>query len=281
VLVTWLPFDPRLPALLTPAYELARRLDLDLDGEPELLRYRPRHRAVLRWGAHVLKAYGTRHGFDAAVAALRVRSPLRTAAFEAALPDLRLTMQRRLAGAGPDNPVDVAGAAGEAVARLQHSPLALPEAPPERQLAAALKRAELIAAIAPDVPVRRLADRLRATLPWDATLRPAHGDFHVDQLLLATDGLAVIDLDGLCLAPPAFDLATYAADVVRGRGGDDAAVAAVLDPLIEGYGGPPPDLEWHLATAILTRAAHPFQRQADGWKNRVHNMVAAAEASLG
>jgi ABC-type multidrug transport system fused ATPase/permease subunit len=280
VLVTWLPFDPRLPALLTPAYELARRLDLDLDGEPELLRYRPRHRAVLRWGAHVLKAYATKHNFDAAVAALRVRSPLRTAAFEAALPDLRLTMQRRLPGAGPDDAVQVAGEAGEAVARLQDASLTLPPAPPVRQLAAALKRAVLIAAIAPGVPVRPLADRLRATLPRDAMLRPAHGDFHVDQLLVGSAGLSVIDLDGLCLAPPALDLATYAADVVRGRGGDDAAIAAVLDPLIDGYGGPPPDLEWHLATAILTRAAHPFQRQADGWKNRVREMVATAEAVL-
>jgi ATP-binding cassette subfamily B protein/subfamily B ATP-binding cassette protein MsbA len=279
VLVTWLPFDPRLPALLTPAYELARRLDLDLDGAPELLRYRPRHRAVLRWGAHVLKAYATKHSFDAAVAALRVRAPLRTAAFEAALPDLRLTMQRRLPGAGPDSAIDVAGEAGEAVARLQQARLSLSPAPPERQLAAALKRAGLIAEIAPGVPVARLARRLRETLPA-SELRPAHGDFHVDQLLLGGDGLAVIDLDGLCLAPPALDLATYAADVVRGRGADSGAIAAVLDPLIDGYGGPPPDLEWHLATAILTRAAHPFQRQADGWQNRVRNMVAAAEAVL-
>ncbi len=281
VLVTWLPFDPRLPALLTPAYELARRVDLDLDGEPELLRYRPRHRATLRWGAHVLKAYATKSHFDAAVAALRVRSPLRTAAFEAALPDLRLTMQRRLAGAGPDDAVQVAGEAGEAVARLQAAPLALPAAPPERQLAAALKRADLIAEIAPEVEVERLAKRLRETVPAGRELRPAHGDFHVDQLLVGRAGLAVIDLDGLCLASPALDLATYAADVVRGRESDARAVAAVLDPLIEGYGGPPPDLEWHLATAILTRAAHPFQRQADGWENRVGHMVAAAEASLG
>jgi ATP-binding cassette subfamily B protein len=279
VLVTWLPFDPRLPALLTPPYELARRLDLHVDGEPELLRYRARHRAVLRWGAHVLKAYATKARFDAAVAALRVRSPLRTAAFEAALPDLRLTMQRRLVGAGPDDAVQVAAEAGKAVARLQGARLALPRAPAERQLAAALKRAELIAEIAPEVPVQRLAKRLRETLPA-GELRPAHGDFHVDQLLLGSDGLAVIDVDGLCLAPSALDLATYAADVVRGRAPDERDVAAVLDPLIEGYGGPPPDLEWHLATAILSRAAHPFQRQADGWKNRVQHMVAVAEGVL-
>ena len=31
-----------------------------LDGEPVLIRYKPRSRAVLRWGEHVLKAYGSR-----------------------------------------------------------------------------------------------------------------------------------------------------------------------------------------------------------------------------
>ena len=58
--ITWLPFDPRLPALAEHPDELARKLDLDLDGEPILLRYKPRARAVLRWGEHVLKAYGSR-----------------------------------------------------------------------------------------------------------------------------------------------------------------------------------------------------------------------------
>ncbi len=280
VIVTWLPFDPRLPALLAPPHELARRLDLDLDGEPELLRYHPRSRAVLAWGAHVLKAYGARRHFDAAVAALRTRSPLRTAAFEAALPDLRLTMQRRVAGAGAESAADVAGAAGEAVARLQRAALPrLREVPPAHLVDIARRRAELIEAVAPGTGAGRLVARLRDTLPAGA-LRPAHGDFHVDQLLLGGDGLAVLDLDGLCLAPPAHDLATYAADVVRGRESDAAGVHAVLHPLIGGYGGPPPDLEWHLATAILTRAAHPFQRQVPDWRERVEAMVRAAEASL-
>ena len=89
-----------------------------------------------------------------------------------------------------------------------------------------------------------------------------------------------IDLDGLCLAAPALDLATYAADVVAAATATSAAVAAVLDPLIAGYGGPPPDLEWHLATAILTRAAHPFQRQVDDWKKRVAAMVARRRRPL-
>jgi hypothetical protein len=92
--------------------------------------------------------------------------------------------------------------------------------------------------------------------------------------------MAVIDLDELCLADPALDLATYAADVVRGRTGDLAGVEAVLEPLLDGYGGRPADLDWHLAAAILGRAAHPFHRQVPAWPERVEAMVATAEASL-
>ena len=59
---------------------------------------------------------------------------------------------------------------------------------------------------------------------------PAHGDFHVDQLLVGEE-VAVVDFDQMCLAAPALDLATYAADVVRGRDGDFEAVEATLAAL--------------------------------------------------
>jgi hypothetical protein len=90
----------------------------------------------------------------------------------------------------------------------------------------------------------------------------------------------VIDLDQLCLADPALDLATYAADVVRGRPGDRDAVERVLELLLDGYGSRPAGLHWHVAAAILGRAAHPFQRQLPSWPERVEAMVATAEASL-
>ena len=127
-----------------------------------------------------------------------------------------------------------------------------------------------------DALVRRLAGALPAGLP----LVPAHGDFHVDQLLVRDGDIAVVDFDGLCVAAPALDLATYAADVVRGRPGDHEKLQAVLEPLLEGYGDRPDALDWHLAAAVLARAAHPFQRQVPGWRERVEATVAVAEASL-
>jgi hypothetical protein len=68
--------------------------------------------------------------------------------------------------------------------------------------------------------------------------------------------------------------------VVRGRDGDLEAVHAVLEPLLAGYGSRPADLEWHLAAAVLARAAHPFQRQVPQWEERVEAMVTAAEEFL-
>jgi hypothetical protein len=54
----------------------------------------------------------------------------------------------------------------------------------------------------------------------------------------------------------------------------------VLGPLLDGYGGRPERFDWHLAAAILGRAAHPFQRQVPAWRERVEANVASAERVL-
>jgi aminoglycoside phosphotransferase (APT) family kinase protein len=155
----------------------------------------------------------------------------------------------------------------------------LPSMPPERVLRAAVRRGELVAAVLPELRgrVEALARRLERELPAGLSPVPAHGDFHVDQLLAGEDAIAVVDFDGLCLAAPALDLAAFAADVVRGRPADAAAVGEVLSRLLDGYGSRPGALDWHLTAALLARAAHPFQRQADGWPERVEAMLSAAE----
>ena len=84
--------------------------------------------------------------------------------------------------------------------------------------------------------------------------------------------------DGFELHP--VDLAT--ADLDRLLEGVDvvfhlAAVAEVLDGLLDGYGGRPEALDWYLAAAILARVAHPFHRQVPGWPERVDAMLRAAE----
>ena len=298
--VTWLPFDPRLPALAEPGEALARRLGVEPE-EPVLIGYKPRGRAVMRLGSLVLKAYGRERQFAAALAGLEAaqRGPLRTAHFAGAVPELRLTAQSALAGAPAGDAVDVAAEAGGLVAALQSSGATAAPAPPERLLAAAMRKAAVLEAVTPELAGRLavLVARLRDALPAGLPLVPAHGDFHVDQLLVGAGDdiavgpadqplvgageIAVVDFDQMCVAPAALDLATYAADVVRGRPGDLERVHAVLEPLLDGYGARPDALDWHLAASVLSRAAHPFQRQVPGWRERAEATVAVAEACLG
>jgi ABC-type multidrug transport system ATPase subunit len=281
-LVTWLPFDPKLPALAEERGELERRLEMPLGAEPVLVGYKPRARAVLRANGLVLKAYGAPRRYQSALTGLRAATagPLRTGAFAAALPELRLIAQRAVAGRRPDSAVEVAAAAGALAADLHAAAIDLPPAPPERHLGAAARKAELVASLLPALRPRvdALLARLGRELPSGLALAPAHGDFHVDQLLVG-DEISVVDFDEMCLAAPALDLATYAADVVRGREGDLATVGEVLAGLLDGYGAPPEALDWHLSVAILARAAHPFHRQVPGWAERVEAMVAAAEVA--
>jgi ATP-binding cassette, subfamily B, bacterial len=291
-IVTWLPFDPRLPALAEEGPELARRLraagstSVECTGEPALVGYKPRGRAVLRIGEHVLKAYGRVRQYETALAGLVAASrcgAIQTGRFEAALPELRLTAQRSVEGTRPAKAGAVAGEAGEMLAALRRARLGpLPCVAAERHLEAAARKAAVVGAVLPALGPRldALLDRLGGAVPADLPPAPAHGDFHVDQLLVTEGGLAVLDFDQMCMAAPALDLATYAADVVRGRASDLEAVQAVLEPLIAGYGGRPAALDWYLAAAILGRAAHPFQRQVPSWQERVEGMVATAEASL-
>jgi hypothetical protein len=262
-LVSWLPFDSRLPALSA------------LRGR--LLSYRPGRRAVLRRDDLVLKLYGSEGRYRAAAGALVAASALRglpsppPGAFVARL---RMTTQDAVDGA-PVSALDAAAEAGALLRRLRRArPRALAPAH-ERPVEAAARKAELITAVLPSLERRvdALLRRLAREEPPASRPVPAHGDFHAGQLLRANGRLVVVDLDGLCLAAPALDLAEYAA-----AAGDDRG--AVLDALVEGYGARPDGLDWHLATAVLIRASHPFHRQLPDWPERVEEQVETAETVL-
>ncbi|MGH2787841.1 MAG: ABC transporter transmembrane domain-containing protein [Actinomycetota bacterium] len=291
-IVTWLPFDVKLPGVAAPAPELTQRLSragtFVSKGAPgpTILGYKPESRAVMRWGGHILKAYGKDRQFAAALTGLIASdgaASIPSASFVAALEDLRLTVQTALKGTTPRAAAHAAREAGALVRLLQGRRfVGLGFAPPEHQLREAGRHALLAGAVVPDLTLRleALVERLKASIPAEGALVPAHGDFHVDQLLVDDERIAVIDFDGMCSAPAALDIATYAADVVRGRNSDLEAVTAVLELLLEGYGSPPADLEWHLSVAILARATHPFRAQTADWPQRVDAMVGAAEMAL-
>jgi hypothetical protein len=288
-MIQWLPLDLSLPALAAPPAELYRRLReagvdvLEPAEEPRMVVYKPRRRAVLRVGGHVLKAYSQEANFRAAVAGLRSTSDatvVPAAGFEAALPDLRLTVQAALAGFAPVRADEVAAEAGALLRDLQRLSVGDPEpAPPSHQLAAAAESADLVEAIAPGLRRRlhTLVRRLEVAAPVPGATVVAHGDFHAGQLLSRGGRLAVIDFDELCAAPPALDLATYAAHLVHGRGGELEAARIVLETAAGGYGERPDALDWYLATSILRRAPFPFRYLDEDWPDLVEGMVGAAE----
>ena len=159
---------------------------------------------------------------------------------------------------------------------------AFPAAPPSEQLAAAGTSAAFVAAILPALSDRlqALLRELEATLPSIDRLVLSHGDFSARQLLVTPDGLAVVDLDALCLAPAAFDPATFAAHLVSGERGGLGHALEVLEELVEGYGGRPEGLSWYLATCILRHSRYPFRYLDEDWPERVESMITAAETAL-
>jgi energy-coupling factor transporter ATP-binding protein EcfA2 len=294
-MIQWFPLDVWLPALAEPPGDLVSLAGSDRaagTGEQfRLLRYKPRRRAVLGFDDLVVKIYADQAAFQRAATALQTAAGLRTIrapAFVQAVPDRRLTIQRRLPGGPPGEPVDAALNAGELVARLHATGIGrgfmagMPEIGSRRRLEAASASARLAAALAPRLQPRleRLSARLAADAPPDELLVLSHGDFHAKQLLETGDGLAVIDFDAMCEAAPAYDLASYAAHLVRGDPEDLATAAGALDALMEGYGERPPAIAWYLACAILGRAPFPFRYLDDRWPERMEGMIETAEAAL-
>ena len=292
-IVTWLPFDVKLPGVAVPVRELSQKLAAagasvadDHSDRPVIVGYKPESRAVMRFGDYVLKAYGKDRQFDAALAGLIAsgRAPsISSATLVAAIDELRLTAQTTVSGTTPDSVSDAARAAGTFVRELQRQGFeGLSVAPPDVQLREAQRHAFVAGVVVPDLAVRveELIERLTGDRPTDLALVPAHGDFHVDQLIVSDERFAVIDFDGMCYAPAALDIATYAADVVRGRKGDLDGVTAVLGGLLDGYGSSPDALNWYVCTAILARSTHPFRAQTPNWPQRVEAMIAAAEGAL-
>jgi hypothetical protein len=173
--------------------------------------------------------------------------------------------------------------AGERLSGLdavQQADLAV--AMPSQQLAVAEASARFVAAILPVLGVRleALVRELEATVPSIDRLVLSHGDFSARQLIVSPDGLALIDLDAMCLAPAALDPTTYAAHLVFGEPDDLAVAYEVLEELLDGYGGRPVGLSWYLATSILRHSRYPFRCFDEHWPGRVEGMVTAAEAAL-
>jgi ABC-type multidrug transport system fused ATPase/permease subunit len=285
VLVQWLPYDVELRALTArPAAVVDRlaRLGLQVDPEADVQRlgYKPFARVVLGVGAHVVKGYASDAKFTAADRALRLAQAtlLPTAAYEGRVDELRATIQSVVPGVVALDDAALAPAAGSLLRDLHR--FDAEGLPPANHLRAATESGALVSAVLPALAphVDTLTRRLAATLPASAAVVCSHGDFEVGQLLQGGGDVLLLDFDEICAAPPALDLATYAAHAAR-DGGADAALA-VADALVDAYGARPEGLRAYLAASILVRAQSPFRKLQDDWPERVEALVDAAEGVL-
>jgi hypothetical protein len=291
-------------------------LGIELDDgpvEPARISYSPGRRATLRIGDHVLRGYSDEAAFRRALAGWRIaangtlgREPARveswgdlfrrrrdrrrppppapprptTAEFEGALPDLRATVQLVLDGTSSGSSIQAAHSAGALLRRIHDLPAqGLDERTAQDTLEATRRAAGVLRAVDPaaenDITV--LLDRLASTVPHGTATVTSHGDFHNGELIRRGGELAVLDVDELCRAAPARDLATY---VAYAASREDADPAAVLDGLLAGYGRRPDALRWYLAANLLRRAERPFRALEEDWPARVEALVAAAARAL-
>jgi hypothetical protein len=273
-LVQWLPLDIRLQILADRPERIADRLNnkgiaTGLE-KPELLRYWPRRRAVVKYGPHILKVYRDQLDFEEARRALRLAGKLESVqvpAYEGAFTARQTTVQEWVPGHTPSLWPGSSESAGEVLAALHDdADLDLPKVTARKLLAKATLRADFVAHLLPGLQFE--VDALLADLRMTAPELPrvtSHGNFHAGQLLAGPAGLVILDVDRMCRAAAAYDVASYASHAVFGRPGDREVLEATLESLVKGYGASPAGLEWYLAACLLRRAAVPFRFQDEHW----------------
>lgn len=287
-MLQWLPFDLALPAMAEPPERLRDRLvaaglELAPHDLPRGVKHKPTTRGVLELEEHFVKVYRDADSFERSVRALGASAslPFATARCTAVLPELLIATQSRLRGERPVDSSEVALEVGALLAVLHRAQRSdLPVELPHDQLASAAKQARLLSTVVPRLSPRvdAFIRRLEAALPTD-DLVTSHGGFHGSQILRDDGEVGVVDFDGMCLAPPALDIASYVASLVETSDDLDGA-GETLDVLVDAYGARPSGVSWYLAARLLARARRPFTRLRPGWPERVEEGVAAAEAVL-
>jgi len=128
-----------------------------------------------------------------------------------------------------------------------------------------------------------LSDRIR-----QSSFSPViiHGDFSVDQVVRRqSDGqLQLIDWDRARLGNPAIDLASFQArlelQVIEQTLNQNVArrtIAAFQDGYCQRNGVLPPNLNDHVALALLQLAAEPFRKRSLGWPRHIAALMRRAQ----
>jgi hypothetical protein len=134
-----------------------------------------------------------------------------------------------------------------------------------------------------------LIDRLRgrAGLLGEQPVATLHGDLHLNNLLEYGERVSLIDMDNICLGPPARDVGSFIAGVFyQGllRGIDELAIQRAVTSFCDQYERsvpwkiPSSVLNWYIATSLLAeRACRCVMRLKSGRLNILDDLIDLAD----
>jgi thiamine kinase-like enzyme len=288
----WYPIDFGLPMLTRSDTELADLVGFDSAGPTTRIAWKPGRRAVLRYPNAVMKVYGNPDDARKAVLAMKtVQDHVPTAKLISADRDNGLVMQQLLPGVSLAK-ADTLSSMHRTMEILKqlHSldPLEIdPDAKigayrPADLLADIAGPAGLVSFVLPDLAsrIQNIVSKLTNMMPHDLAMVPSHGDFHIEQFLQHGESLNLLDFDTLCLGPRAFDVASYATNVVVGHADDVDNARALLVEIGEQYRESSEGLQWYCAAMVMKRVDRAIRRFKRDWSDRTGELVSAAEQLL-
>ena len=306
--VQFYPVDLKLPALARAvSTERVERVlqeagvdaELDQSELPELIRYKPTRKALLRFTCADRRLYVKLHADTRGARHVLFGDVLQRAGFSAAAPllyeaGLRMLVHPEQTGTSLRSLRAEAGFVSwmeplaEALGRLHSTPL---EMLPARSAAyegrrvrdAADSLAALLPAQAPQL--QALGQRLAGHLE-EAPARPApvHGDFWDDQVLVSDEGVALLDFDELRLGDPLADVANLLSQLTVRQGEPVHEHERVRATFLEAYAAVRPDggarLALHEAAALLRSAVGSFRRLEPDWPESAADVAGLAAERL-
>ncbi|MGH2531379.1 MAG: phosphotransferase [Thermomicrobiales bacterium] len=303
-LVQFFPVDRDLRSLVRATSRskmrkiLAAALPADagrpLREPPVLVRYKPARKALVRYdleGETPHAVYGKllsdHHGADIHVLGRALKQqgiptpeplaylPEMQCVVHAAAPGVPLTALR-----GDPRYFDALEPVVDLLSRLRAvSNPVLPPTPPDVETAAIRAAADAVAVLVPELASRaqRLAGGLCAVLTRLSGERALiHGDFYDDQILVAPDGVTLIDLDEARHGHPLIDVGNYLAHLTAAGGLDDAR-ATFLDAYRRRNAVSSSDLALVETIGLLKLAVRPFRHLDPDWPDGIAALLDLAE----
>ncbi|MEJ7901089.1 MAG: phosphotransferase, partial [Thermomicrobiales bacterium] len=272
-----------------------------ISGQPELIRYKPERKALLRYHldhALVEGLYGKLQVDDrglnlASATATLIDAGVVTPPIVISLPHRKFMAHAEAIGVplaalrGTSGYVAWMEPLAASLNSLQGVQLAgLKTHRLADEVATLTQTARLLGTIAPHLARRlqQVTERIAVRFSGvDERLETGHGDFYDDQAIVSGDGLTLIDLDELRLAHPAIDAGNMLAHLSSGEvWGDDVATAraAFRERIIAYRPELAIDLDVFEAAALLKLAPGPFRRLEADWPEGLEAILNLAEASF-